>query len=538
MIEESKQDSEMDDTKKLVRRQELLARARRARNEWLEACRLRKCMVPRREESTSPQWWRRACEIEVIAESSEGTFDSAGRMTQFLSDLVDEEPGYPLVPLAGDEAWTQAVEAKVAAKCASVLEAVDGLDADDLKAETQVDILIEDLKQPERADLVRSIQHFVDAELTRNDDDDDDDDEINGKADDAEAKKHELLLRRKVAADLLFASSDVEDEENIIEEDEPKSFTSALNDPIAGRIRTRVEAFAKRVAGTLKNTSHTTVQTLLYRRLARKLWIQDKKNDTRLYARFEALEEVLDFTHLGARQPEDLSTFDQGVVWLGRLKNADRGASPAPLDFVRCLAVTARRFTKAANKGDAEDLLPSFVIGIIRAKPPQPASIAAYLQRYVETTSGAQGYVVTNLLGALDFLSNLDTNMLDHIDPIELRRRLDLADAKAKQTLKERTSVTLVSLTPEDKKNQLENKHPVGRREVSAREVRALRLARQAEFAVHASTFARYTNNKNSSYIHSPASSLLSDYHALLAQVDALSPPPKPKIKEIVDNYD
>jgi len=535
------------DTKSLVRRQELLSRARRARHDWLEGCRAKRLLRP--ELSTTEKWsLRRECEVEVIEESAVGIFGSAGQMTRFLSEVIDDEPNIPLVPLAGDDDWCRAVDRKVERKCKVLVTTdTDDSDAAERKEEAEIDALIERLKHPDFADVVRSTQHFVDALRRDDDDDDDDEDEDDG------PKKNPTKKRGKIAAELLqlgggekggnknqddLGAAAAEDDEE--EEMQPVitelNFTTARGDPASLARVKRVEAFAKRVVATMdaaEDVSRVAAETLLFRRLAPKFFgpLSDdeeiakkaRREDEFLERRLGALH-FLDFKHLGAPSPTDRKAFDDGARFLESLHLAR-----APADATRRLKLAARRFAKASNNG-SDDLLPYFVVGLVQTKPPRLASVGNFLAIFVDSAASGKkknendehqdAFVLTNVLGAIDFLANLQPASLNNVqDKLALQKQLDVA-AKATHNTNNTKD------TAHDSKDPLlpsASRRP-GRREVSAREVRALRLARHAENAVRASALAGTFDLPSSNpRTMKTAGELLTDYQSLLAQVDAIS---------------
>ena len=509
----------MLDTKSLVRRQELLSRARRARHEWLEGCRGKRLL----EKDEKKGSLRRECEVEVIEESAVGIFGSAGQVIRFLSDVMDEPQSYPIVPLAGDDDWCRAVDAKVDVKCQQLVAATeDSEDKAEKKEEADIDALIEKLKHPDFADVVRSTQHFVDA-LRRDDEEEEEDDEEKNAA-----KEKGLLARGKIAADLLFSKKKEEPvQEDEEEEEEPPpvitglNFTTATADPALVARIDRVKSFAKRVVAMM-NTEDTQLaaETILFRRLAPRFFgpLSDDAviakramyEDEFISRRLTALD-FLDFKHLGAAAPTDRKIFEDGARFLEGLHTAR-----APGDATRRLKLAARRFEKSTNDASA-DLLPYFVVGLILTKPPRLASVANFLNLFVETATGGDAFVLTNLLGAVDFLANLQPSSLDDVqDKLALQEQLD--NAKIKTQKDEEDSGTKT----DESSSFFQTPRRPGRREVSAREVRALRLARNAESAVRASALAG--TFAPAAATTKKTSDLLTDYQSLLAQVDALAP--------------
>ena len=533
----------MLDTKSLVRRQELLSRARRARHEWLEGCRAKR-LLESPVKTTSERWGlRRECEVEVIEESATKIFASAGRVTRFLSDVVDDEPGsYPLVPLAGDDDWCRAVDDRVERKCRALLDQTErgkGEDDDALerKEEAEIDTVIETLKHPDYADIVRSTQHFVDS-LRGDDDDDDDDDEDDDDEKDAVNKKKTGLLALEAVRKKETSSDDEEPEDD---EREPVvaslNFTSApANDASTTAAMERVKSFAKRIVATVnsEDVTQAAVETILFRRLASRFFgplSDDPKvakrarlEDEFLERRLKALD-FLDFKHLGAAAPSDTRAFQDGARFLASLHT-----SRSPSDATRRLKLASRRFVKAHNTDkraqDAatDDLLPYFVVGLVQTKPPLLASVANFLNTFVVNNSGPgrgqDAFVVTNLLGAVDFLANLQPSSLDGVDKPNLQKQLEAAGSSNNQKdrlLTDNDNEDNNTLLHKDNFLPASARRP-GRREVSAREIRALRLAQRAESAMRASALAQ-------TFDTAPSwdSKILNDYKTLLAQVDAFS---------------
>ncbi|KAJ8603604.1 hypothetical protein CTAYLR_004862 [Chrysophaeum taylorii] len=438
------------DAVSLARRQELLSRARRQRHEWLEACRGEDGLL---EKGKPTRLLRRECELEVIEEMSKEYFPSGGRVLRFLCEQSGDDQREPLVPLAGDdEGVLDAVDRKVELRCKQ-------LAAETKEGET--DALIERLKHPDYVDVVRSLQHFVGEYIEQ-------------------TVKGDVAVEDDVEDDYL-----VDTVENFLGDDYEEFYAEA---------RRRVEAFASQCAQTLHKSEpwkssaspeKTTdaVETLLHRRLSVTLFgagCPDAKaadracrRDAKLAARLQTLSFV-DFEHLNQPEP-DAGEWEAAITALRYLDRAK-----APSDKVAKLKRATRSIASAVGEGapGADEILPGFIVAIAKANPKFLDSTLRYLKRFGKTT-GEDAYVITNFMSAVDFLLTANAESFD-MSQEDFQNRIDENTRRLEDRLQPDQTKDLVIASAD----LLERERQKPLREVSAREIRALRLARQAESAV------------------------------------------------------
>lgn len=444
----------------LVRRQELLSRARRQRYEWLESCRDVSQHELEIREGRRLSWsLRRECEYEALEEMSREVFPCGAGLLRYLE--VDAGDERPLLPAHAE------AEKLLATKVEAKLRAIE-VDSQRISEDDGTAGLIERLKQPELVDVVRSMQHFA---------------------------------SEYVSASALGAANEVEEsngsartasiaEEDFLCEDDEDTYAEA---------RRRVEAFAARAAATLhKNhepwrsrgadtSTAPAVETLLYRKLHGVLFGAGCANagaarraaarDARLDSRLRSLAFV-DWSHLEAEPAQVEPEWDAALAALGQLD-----AAKAPADKTRRLAATFDHLARAfGGDTDADALLPALVIAVVRCRPARLDSNLRFLKRFGKT-SGREAFVVTNLLGACDFLANADHKCFSMA-----KADFDAAVLEARD--RHPPLEELAALPAQPAPAELPQKPPDDRplREVSAREIRALRLARRAEGVVRRAT--------------------------------------------------
>lgn len=479
----------MDDVS-LVRRQELLSRARRQRYEWLEACRGLDSGRRSDDEAALPRELRRECEFEVLEELCRPVFPCGAEVIRFLSGTEGASeallPGFALA----ETMLTERVEDKLVAS--------EGYSEDD-----GTDAMIERLKRPDVVDVVRSMQHFVGEYVA------------------AVARSEEDEYANAYAVG-------VDDNEEFLCEDNEGYYSEA---------RRRIEAFASRTAATLHGQhspwsedpggvarTATVVETMLHRKLNVVLFGAGSPDtyasrrasirDARFRARLDSLSFV-DWSHLEVA-PIKGSNASWNAALLA-LQTIDAEKAPADktraLRFaVQCVSDALRQQQTSSKEPDADSLLPAMVVAIVRSRPNRLESNLRYLKRFGKS-HGRDGYLVTQVVGACDFLARADhssfaMSKLDFEAALKENARVSAAaaavlqgsskpetqpgeaeDADAKVRQEKQNGNLPATRRNDDDIAKLNGARKATattttRQQVSAREIRALRLARRAESRV------------------------------------------------------
>lgn len=513
----------------LVRRQELLSRARRQRYEWLEGCRddaLNK----------GTNSLRRECEYEVVDELSRDLFPCGNAILRYL-DRADGEQR-PLV--TGDAEAERAVAAKLEAKLSATTNSHNS-SKEARRAHDLTDNLIERLKDGELVDVVRSMQHLVNEYVSasaRSAARSDVEAEVGGLELDAEAGGEEFLC-----------------------DDQEDFFAEA---------RRRIEAFALRTASTLHKSHEpwrgrddeaqtaTTIETVLYRRLEVCLFgagcpdaecaRRASARDARLEARLRSLAFV-NLDHLDAEAPHETTTTNN-PHWdaaLRSLREIDRAKAPSD-KTARLRTAVDSLATALVREPDADALLPALVVALTQARPARLDSNLRYLRRFGKS-DGAEGFLITNLLGAASFLATADHTSFnmsrqDFQDAIAMCSRAAGVQLNAPRGEQPNT---VANRLDEIDARRTNGSLPKSLREVSAREIRALRLARRAESVVARASRQldstirsnldgeRSERNRQFRFLGADADHLnptnvrllLADYHDLVHKIDCLQKGPR-----------
>ena len=456
------------------RRLELLALARRQRQAWLDEA--LGAPAPGSESS------RRSRELEVVEGATKEVFESASGVVRFLATLLPEdEATAPLLPLEDD---TVERELRVALRPAAA-RAYSGAGTP-----ARVAVVVELLKHPDCADVVRSMQRFV-------------------------AKVYEAA-----AADEPATPSDAAAPERIASF--VRRCAAALNDEAPWRDQDEAQRAATADA----------LEALLYRKLHGALAAPDDARDLELAERLRALS-FLDWRHLevsGLRP--DGARVDETAAWaeaLALFGSLDEARSPR--EKAELLEAASRCLGRALGKSDddvaADDLLPAIILAVKAANPARLASNVAYLEaRALGFLMGAAGYVAAQFLSAVTFLRTADAGQVDGVDAAEWARLLRAA--------RDRAAPAPAAGAADDAAPLARERAAAAGPPVSARDVRAARLARSAAVrkppAPPRAAAPRRPKKPTFKFVGAdpdllpPAAvrELLADYHRLAARVEAL----------------
>lgn len=512
----------------LVRRQELLSRARRQRYEWLEGC---------RDEALykGTNSLRRECEYEVVDELSRDLFPCGNAILRYL----DRADGGQRPLVTGDAEAERAVAAKLEAKLGAT---PDNATKQAPRAHDLTDSLIERLKDGELVDVVRSMQHLVSEYVS--------------------------------AAARSAAKSGVETEVGGLELDAEaggEEFLCDDQEDYFAEARRRIEAFALRTASTLHKSHQpwqgrddeartaATIETVLYRRLEVCLFgagcpdvdcaRRASARDARLEARLRSLAFVT-LDHLDADVPHE-STTTKNPHWdaaLCSLRDIDRAKAPSD-KTARLRAAVDNLATALVREPDADALLPALVVALAQARPARLDSNLRYLRRFGKS-DGAEAFLITNLLGAASFLATADHTSFnmsrqDFQDAIAMCSRAPGVQLNGSGSAQPTVASRLDEIDARRTNGSLQK----SLREVSAREIRALRLARRAESVVAQASRQldstirnnldgdRTERNRQFRFLGADADHLnpanvrllLADYHDLVAKIDCLQKGPRGK---------
>ncbi|KAJ1458415.1 hypothetical protein M885DRAFT_512826 [Pelagophyceae sp. CCMP2097] len=479
-----------EDSTRRLRRQELLGIARQQRHDFLEGCR------GDGEKTKRFRSIRRECEYAVLEESCAGRFASGGRVIRFLSELIDEQGGgsatEALVPLAHVDGAEHELCSRVEARCPG-----DPSDA--------VDVLIERLKQPEAAEIVQSLQRFV-----------------------------------------YGFEHDASDESDGCAE--------------------RIESFVRHCGSALRcrapwcamdddglDASLAALETMVYRCLHGEVFFVDEAADAQLDERLASLAFV-GWEHLDvSAAPLAAGGAMQNNGWFDVLRLVRAlDAAKSPADKCAELQAACRALAKLVSEtagGDepaappgADDMLPALIMAVKAARPPRLASNAAFLARFGSRLRGERGYLVATFAAAVTFLRDVDAATLQ-ISPEDFEAGVRASrEKRAAQQRIERIQQRDVMADASWGDAQQPRPALQPARELSAREVRAMRLADQSAAAARTAPPAYYSAAAHER-AEAPASALaarrfvgadaglltpaavrdlLADYHALVARLDAL----------------
>ncbi len=162
------------------------------------------------------------------------------------------------------------------------------------------------------------------------------------------------------------------------------------------------------------------LETLLIHKLHDFAWglVVDQNNDTFLSNRLCSLS-FLSFEHFDMHALEETSS-----KWiLAQAKLCEMNSMRTPYGKLACLKGCLQLISEALEKTSplgtceygTDDLLPALILLVISANPPQLASNAEFLQCFhnpADLHNGEEGYMLTLLVSAIHFLKNADANDL------------------------------------------------------------------------------------------------------------------------------
>ncbi len=192
------------------------------------------------------------------------------------------------------------------------------------------------------------------------------------------------------------------------------------------------------------------LETLLIHKLHDFAWglVVDQNGDTFLSNRLCSLS-FLSFEHFDMRALEENSS-----KWiLAQAKLCEMNSMRTPCGKLACLKECLQLISEALEKTSpletceygTDDFLPALILLVISANPPQLASNVEFLQCFhnpADLHNGEEGYMLTLLVSAIHFLKNADANILS-IRPEDFEKCIEESmRVKQQKVVLERTTTS------------------------------------------------------------------------------------------------